>query len=65
MKSWHVHVYNVNSMYEVDVTAETEEEARGIALHETEDARWVKSDTNALALSFPNRVSKGDNSGDK
>jgi hypothetical protein len=52
MKSWHIHVYNVNSMYEVDITANSEEEAQAIALNGTVDKRWVKSDRNTLAVVF-------------
>ena len=53
---WHVHVYNITALYETDVYASTEEEARSIALKESENnAAWKKTDKNKLALSFKER----------
>jgi hypothetical protein len=53
---YHVHVYELMALYETDVMAETEDEARALALKEAETTtKWQKPDNNRLALSFKER----------
>ena len=51
-KKYHVHVYKVEAMYEMDIEADSEEEARALALKA--DKKYTEADCHSIALAWEN-----------